>query len=224
MKIEVKYTKLGMIKFISHLDTMRLFQRAIRRLRLQIRFSQGFNPHMMISLANPLALGVESEHEYLIFETVEDIPLDDLAERLNSELPKGVNVFSVREIEEGSKTEQIEWSLYEFNFLNDYNITEQQVLEAIVRLLAMEEIIIEKRMKRKGKKVMGSADVREFIKSVELKEIKDKEIIVNGVLKSGNTGGLNPVEFSKIFNGILKVSEDINSVNIVRKNQYSSED
>ena len=65
MKVRIKFTKEGPMKFVGHLDTMRYFQKAIRRAELPIAFSGGYSPHMIMSFAAPLAVGVTSTGEYL---------------------------------------------------------------------------------------------------------------------------------------------------------------
>ena len=65
MKIRVKFSKHGAMKFIGHLDIMRYFQKAIRRAEIPIVFTEGFSPHMVMSFASPLGVGIESEGEYI---------------------------------------------------------------------------------------------------------------------------------------------------------------
>ena len=71
MKVRIKFTKEGPMKFVGHLDTMRYFQKAIRRAELPIAFSGGYSPHMIMSFANPLGIGITSEGEYFDIELKE---------------------------------------------------------------------------------------------------------------------------------------------------------
>ena len=64
MKIRIKYSKLGNLKFIGHLDVMRYFQKEIRRAGLDVSYSKGYSPHHIISFAAPLAMGITSDGEY----------------------------------------------------------------------------------------------------------------------------------------------------------------
>ena len=64
MKVRIKFTKEGPMKFVGHLDTMRYFQKAIRRAELPIAFSGGYSPHMIMSFAAPLGVGITSDGEY----------------------------------------------------------------------------------------------------------------------------------------------------------------
>ena len=65
MKIRIKFTKTGSLRFIGHLDVMRYFQKAFRRAKVDIAYSQGFSPHQILSFAAPLGIGLTSEGEYL---------------------------------------------------------------------------------------------------------------------------------------------------------------
>ena len=65
MKIRIKFAKYGTMKFIGHLDMMRFFQKAIRRADIDIKYSEGFSPHQIMSFAAPLGVGIESRGEYM---------------------------------------------------------------------------------------------------------------------------------------------------------------
>ena len=86
MKIRIKFAKTGCMKFIGHLDIMRFFQKAIRRSGLPIAFSEGFSPHMIMSFAAPLGVGVTSSGEYFDMELTEEISSAEITDRLNREL------------------------------------------------------------------------------------------------------------------------------------------
>lgn len=223
MKVRLKYNKRGMIKYISHLDTMRLFQRTFRRTNVPVLFSQGFNPHMLMSLANPLPLGVESDIEYLDFEIDYSGDLNDLITQINSGLPEGIKVYDAIETDGKSINEKIKWSKYEFDYLNENKIEKDVVEKSILNIINSEEIIIEKRKKVKGKKVFINQDVREFIKDIKLIDFFEGGFKIEATLKSSSDGGLNPIEFTKLFNKYSNATNDINSVSTLRKEQYNEE-
>lgn len=83
LKLRIKYTKTGVLRFISHLDVMRYFQKAVRRAKLDISYSKGFSPHQLISFAAPMPLGMTSLGEYCDadFESVTDT--EDMMRRFN---------------------------------------------------------------------------------------------------------------------------------------------
>ena len=64
MKIRIKFRKWGVMKFIGHLDMMRYFQKAVRRAKIDIRYSEGYSPHQIMSFAAPLGVGITSDGEY----------------------------------------------------------------------------------------------------------------------------------------------------------------
>ncbi|OGB89805.1 hypothetical protein A2625_05060 [candidate division WOR-1 bacterium RIFCSPHIGHO2_01_FULL_53_15] len=92
-KIKVKYRKGEEVKFISHRDLMRAFQRAIRRADLPVAYSQGFNPHMKISWGNALKVGAVSEAEFAEIQIDGWIRPHELVERLNRQLPRGLEIL-----------------------------------------------------------------------------------------------------------------------------------
>lgn len=101
MKIRVKFRKYGEMKFIGHLDMMRYFQKAIRRAGIDICYSGGFSPHMIMSFASPLGVGLTSDGEYLDIEVGEVLSSEETVRRLNQAMVEGVEVVSCRRIPDG---------------------------------------------------------------------------------------------------------------------------
>lgn len=101
MRYLIKFTKGADIKFISHLDLMRTIQKVIRRAEIPIDYSKGFNPHMALSLAQPLSVGVYSDGEYLDAVLREDVDTKEVIEKLNKNSSTNIKFL------EASKTEII---------------------------------------------------------------------------------------------------------------------
>jgi radical SAM-linked protein len=80
------------MKYISHLDLMRLFMRAMRRAQLPIKMTEGFSPHPKLSIKRALKLGVESENEEASIALKEVITADDFIRRLSPQLPEGIEI------------------------------------------------------------------------------------------------------------------------------------
>lgn len=95
MKIRIKFAKYGTMKFIGHLDMMRFFQKAIRRADIDIKYSEGFSPHQIMSFAAPLGVGVESVGEYLDIEVLSMASVSAMKEALNKAMVEGVEILSV---------------------------------------------------------------------------------------------------------------------------------
>ena len=98
MKVRVKFRKYGIMRFIGHLDLMRYFQKAVRRADIDIKYSEGFSPHMIMSFASPLGVGLTSDGEYMDIELNSAISSAEGVERLNARMTEGVEVVSFREI------------------------------------------------------------------------------------------------------------------------------
>ena len=98
MKVRIKFAKAGHMKFVGHLDTMRYFQKAIRRAELPVAFSGGYSPHMIMSFAAPLGVGTTSLGEYFDMELTETVPTKEIEDRLNAVMAEGVSICSARQV------------------------------------------------------------------------------------------------------------------------------
>jgi radical SAM-linked protein len=95
-RITFTFAKKGTMKFISHLDLMRLFMRAVRRTALPIKMTAGFSPHPKISLKRALKLGVESDNEEATFILRETVSPQEFKQRLQKQLPEGIYIREVQ--------------------------------------------------------------------------------------------------------------------------------
>ena len=100
MRVRIKFTKTGALKFLGHLDVMRYFQKALRRAEIDVAFSEGFSPHMIMSFAAPLGLGITSTGEYFDLDLKSADSSASLKKRLNDQMAEGMEVLSVRQIPE----------------------------------------------------------------------------------------------------------------------------
>ena len=98
MLIRSRLTKGEEVRFISHLDLARTIERAVRRARLPIAYSQGFSPRAKIAFGSALAVGVTSSGEYVDMELTSDIGPDDFLKILNENLPVGIRFEAAVEI------------------------------------------------------------------------------------------------------------------------------
>ena len=95
MRVRIKFSKHGVMKFIGHLDIMRYFQKAIRRGEIDIAYSGGFSPHQIMSFAAPLGVGYYSNGEYLDIEVNSHQGRQDMLDRLNRVMVEGIRVLNV---------------------------------------------------------------------------------------------------------------------------------
>ena len=92
------------MKFIGHLDIMRYFQKAIRRAEIPIAFTSGYSPHMIMSFANPLGVGLTSDGEYFDIELTESIASKEAVRRLNEQMVDGMEIVSFVQIPDDKKS------------------------------------------------------------------------------------------------------------------------
>ena len=102
-KLRLKFSKNGPIKFIGHLDVMRYFQKAIRRADIDIKYSEGFSPHQLLSFAQPLSVGATSDGEYLDMTVNSMVSTQDVMDRLNAVMNEGIEILAVEELPENAE-------------------------------------------------------------------------------------------------------------------------
>lgn len=103
MKLRIKFAKYGAMKFIGHLDMMRFFQKAVRRAGIDVKYSEGFSPHQIMSFAAPLGVGIESLGEYMDLEVLSMSAPEDMKDALNRVMVEGVEVLAVNILPDQAK-------------------------------------------------------------------------------------------------------------------------
>ena len=103
MKVRLKFSKHGPVKYIGHLDILRYFQKSMRRAEVDIAYSTGFSPHQIMSFAQPLGVGMESDGDYLDIELNSHNGAKDLIDRLNSVMVPGMRIENAVKLPEGVK-------------------------------------------------------------------------------------------------------------------------
>lgn len=103
LKARIKFRKYGVLRFIGHLDVMRYFQKVMRRADIPIAFTGGYSPHMIMSFASPLGIGLESDGEYLDIELAQPVESEEAVRRMNEAGAEGIEVLSLRRIAEEKK-------------------------------------------------------------------------------------------------------------------------
>ncbi len=176
------FEKTGSAIWMSHLDTMRLMQRAFRRAGVLLHHSQGYTPHAYVSLPLPLSVGAESLCEIMEYELDGDIVITP--EEMNKVMPEGVRVLAVYESQ--IKTKHIAYLQAELRLCYDRGVPETAQQE-IARLLSGPQLLVEKKTKRG----MEETDIRPMIRACELRE-KDGELLITCTVCAQNPS-LNPL-------------------------------
>jgi len=169
--IRFKFQRKEALRFLSHLDQLRLFQRAFRRASIEIEHSQGFNPHPKLAFAQAMSVGMVSDEEYADVTVKGTITIDEFMQKINEALPEGLCVVDAWYIEKGtlSLNASMAESEYEINVDLLHAVSEEAIQKAVDTLLAKQAIIIQRRTK-KGK--IKEKDIRPFIKALEIKKIE----------------------------------------------------
>lgn len=164
MKARLKFTKMGSMRFIGHLDVMRYFQKAFRRANIAVSYSQGFSPHQLMSFASPLGIGLSSDGEYLdvVLEDTEDV--SRILSRVNEQMNEEITVKDFTVLQEDSKTSMAVLAACDYLVAvkrgkDSFLLEEKRRREALKRFCERKDITILKKTKRSEKMV----DIREYI-------------------------------------------------------------
>lgn len=162
-KIRVKFARKEDVKYISHLDMMRVFERALRRADIPIAYSEGFNPHPKMTFALPLPVGVTSDAEYADFEVDKEIAPEEFKKTLNSSLPDGIEITGAAlESRKESLMSTISSASFKIQMICSKEYNAEEIETVIKRFLAETSILVEKETKNGIKK----ADIRPLIYSL----------------------------------------------------------
>lgn len=221
--IRVKYKKEDEMIFISHLDLQRLLQRAFRRAKINLSYSEGFNPHPKMSYGNALALGVESQGEYVDIEIEDDIDVKEFLERINEQLPEGIKFIKGQEIDPKtpSLSSVIVYGEYIFNIDLESPLSKEFVKSRVLNFIKSEEIIVTKKNK-KGKNV--DVDIRPLIRNFDLVSLDDNKVTFESTIATGSKANLNiNILIPQILN-MLDLDIDPREVSVLRRDLYKVED
>ena len=160
IKIRFTFKRTEELRFLSHLDQQRLFQRALRRAQLPLAYSQGFNPHPILAFANAMSVGMTSDCEYadigleLPVEQADEAFAEEMRSRLDSAMPDGIVITAAEILPQGAKslTRMVTAADYEI-YCPDLNRPDfNEFLAEIDYFNQKKEVLVEKRNKR-GKMV-----------------------------------------------------------------------
>ncbi|MEU4695019.1 TIGR03936 family radical SAM-associated protein [Actinoplanes sp. NPDC023714] len=165
-RIRLRYAKRGPLRFTSHRDFARAFERALRRAAVPIAYSQGFTPHPKISYASAAPTGVGSEAEYLEIGLQAPVDPEQLRVALDAALSPGLDILEAVIASEGSLADRINASLWRIELPQ---IEEKAALDAVAAFLAAEEVLVE-RMTKQGRR---SFDARAAVASCTVTEEAD---------------------------------------------------
>ena len=164
MKARIKFRKYGALRFIGHLDVMRFFQKVMRRAEIPIAFTGGYSPHMIMSFASPLGIGLTSDGEYFDIELTEPIASKEAVRRLNEQMVDGMEIVSFVQIPDDKKSKgmSIVAGADYLSSVKNGSLPED-LAEKLEAFYAQNEICVVKKTKKSEKEV----DIRPMIYKLE---------------------------------------------------------
>lgn len=187
--VRIKFSKSGSMIYISHLDVNRLMTRAVRRAKLPMWYTEGFNPHPYIAFALPLPLGQSSESEFMDIRVTGDITNDEVVSLLREVMPQGIEIISAGESVHSSN--EIASACYDTKLIFKNEAEAKEFSEKSRGLLCGTELIAEKMGKKGHRKVLKQVNLIEQIYKADISQ-SGAEANFYLELAAGNTVNLNP--------------------------------
>lgn len=212
-KLRIKYHKEHHLRFVAHLEMVRLMERVFRRMGLPLRYTEGFNPHPRISFASPLSVGVESVAELLDVELTAKMPVKEVLARSVHALPKGLTFETAKYVEDKrSLMSLVAWAEYRVQ-VNCF-VEAWRMKELIAQVMALETLPV---MKKGGKSDGKTVDIRPQIAEIDLLDSPEGAAL-RMVLANGSGGSLKPELLVEALAALGQT--DMTVERVVRTNLY----
>ena len=185
-EIRLRFSKTGQAKYISHLDINRAFSRAFARSKINLWYTEGFNPHPYMSFSLPLSLGVESLCENVDIRILDDMTNGEVKERMNASLPMGLRIVDV--YDDFMDASEIMYSdyVYKMEFTDN-----ESALQKLNDILSGEHIMALKKGKKGKRRILKETDIKEFIVKYNT-SLRGNQVVMNIRLLAGPDKNLNP--------------------------------
>ena len=219
MKLRMQITKEAGIRFVSHLEYTRTIERAIRRAKLPVAYSEGFNPHIKFSLASALGVGITSQAEFVEIELAKEIDITAAMEKLTEALPMGIHIQAADVVD--SKTPK----LMAIAGGADYYVRIpclEDCQEQLQRFNSTDSVLFQKPIP-KGRGKTKEIQVKDFIKKVEY-EYSNNELELRFACKITQTGSMKATELLKILRDQFFVPLVLEQADIQRTDLYAVND
>ncbi len=213
MKARIKFRKYGVLRFIGHLDVMRFFQKLMRRADIPIAFTGGYSPHMIMSFASPLGIGLTSDGEYLDIELTAPVDSREAVKRMNKECVEGIEILSIRRISDEKKmTGMTILAAADYLISVKKGALPENWKEAFADFMAQREICVIKQTKRSERE----EDIRPLIFRWK---IQGENIWLQ--LAAGSKNNLKPDLVMDTFLSVCAIPEDSVSFAYHRLEMYA---
>lgn len=177
----IKYTKGDSVKYISHLDFLRCINRSFKRAKIPVKYSQGFNPHILLNIGLPCPVGVSSECEMLDIELKNEMDTEKIRADLDNAMPDGIKIIKAERKTNHPDFYAIEYAKYEITFSSDKDFDTEA-------FAGEESYMIEKKSKRGMKEV----NIKDFVKEMKITKSEEKKYSLVCTISAGNKLNLKP--------------------------------
>lgn len=173
--IRARFIRGEEVKFISHLDLMKVFERASRRGSIPLAYSRGFNPHPQMIFGLPLSVGVTSEAEYVDFELEHELQPEEFIATLNNQLPKGLKITDAKHFSTRANImKSIGYASYHVLASSDEKLGINIMSNIIKEMMERTQVL----MLKESKKGTREIDIRPMIIKLEEFEASSEELIM----------------------------------------------
>jgi radical SAM-linked protein len=205
--LRVKFIRGEDVKYISHLDLLKTYERAMRRAAVPLLYTKGFNPHPIMVFGLPLPVGVTSECEYMDVELNESIKPEEFIKTVNRQLPDSLRILAAWEEKENKNIMSVvAQAIYVILVCTGVKTGTKYIKGEINGILNKKSIIIRK----KGKKDTKEVDIRPLIYGIEVNECEVEDIEsklasctsrfkIKITVAAGSRANLNPIIFTDYF-------------------------
>jgi len=217
-KYRIKFSKGDRLRFIGHLDLLNLFHRAIKRSKLPVSYSKGFNPHQETSFALPLSLGYYGNGEYIDVFMTRQVDGNEITAKLNSSMPSGIKILSTRHFEEGEKTAASLVAAAEYTVALPEN---SGIMENhLSSFLEQKEILIEKKTKKNTAQTNIREDILRLSHKAEGGFVKEINMLISA-------GSMRSIRADSVIQALYTFSSNIYNpyaISFAREELYKYED
>lgn len=214
MKVRIKFAKYGVMKFIGHLDMMRFFQKAMRRADIDVRYSEGFSPHQIMSFAAPLGVGIESFGEYLDIEVLSMDSPETMRQALNDVMVEGVEILSVTVLPDQAKNAMASVAAASYRLtMKEGTFPIDDLAEKLQAFYAQETIPYTK----ETKKSVVELDLKHGIYELDA----DDEGAIHMLVNASSSGNIKPTMIFEKFCQFVGCEIPASAIQVTRLEIYS---
>lgn len=185
LKVRIRFSKVGALVYIGHLDVMRYFQKLLRRAHIPVAYSEGFSPHQILSFTPPLPLGMESTGEYADVELTERISAGDALSALDACTVPEIGIMSFKELPEKCESAMAQVAAARYILKPESIPFAQGTKEAVGLFMKAEEAVITKKTKKNERDV----NIRPLVYELTYDSGRDT---IEMLISSGSTDNIKP--------------------------------